>query len=198
MSEAERQHSNEALGTGLAGIVSALAGAERVVISDYPALEVLANIKVNLKKNVPHASGSPINVQGHQWGTLSDDFSQSNRHAFTRVLAADCLWMPWEHHDLIQSMLHFLSLDPDARVWVIAGFHTGRAKVAPFFVIAEDEGLEIEAVWERDADGNERDWAPERDGGREDISGRKWWLVVASLRRSSRNLQPQVAARIST
>lgn len=84
-------------------------------------------------------------------------------------------------------MLHFLSPSPNARVWVIAGFHTGRAKLVQFFVVAAAEGLEVEEIWERDVDGNERAWATERDGGREDITGRKRWLVIAILRRQ----QPQ-------
>jgi hypothetical protein len=81
-------------------------------------------------------------------------------------------------------MLHFLSPSPDARIFVIAGFHTGRAKLTPFFEeVVEQEGLEIEDLYEMDVDGVHRNWLPERDGGREDIGGRKRWLVVSRLRR---------------
>lgn len=92
--------------------------------------------------------------------------------------------MPWQHENLAQSMLHFLSASNNsARVYVIAGFHTGRAKLAPFFDVAEQQGLEVEFIQEEDVEGNVRPWAKERDGGREDISGRKRWLVTARLRR---------------
>ena len=165
--------------------MSVLGGAEEVVVSDYPASEILANIIVNIKRNVPAALQSRIDVEGHEWGVLTDDFSQAYHHAFTRILAADCLWMPWQHVNLVLSMLHFLSHEQDARVWVIAGFHTGRAKLAPFFEVAMEHGLEIENIWERDADGQLREWTHVRDGGKEDISGRKKWLVVAILRRPS-------------
>ena len=169
-------------GTGLAGIVCALAGAEEVVISDYPAPEILVNININVNKNVPKPQLSKISVKGHEWGVLTDDFSTAYANGFTRIIAADCLWMPYEHHALAQSMFHFLSHDEEARVWVIAGFHTGRAKLATFFDVVEEEGLEIESIWERDVDGNEREWKAERDGGKEDVTGRKRWLVIAVLK----------------
>jgi hypothetical protein len=123
-------------------------------------------------------------VYGHQWGVLDDDFAVAHAHRYTRILAADCLWMPYEHENLAKSMVHFLSESPDARVYVIAGFHTGRAKVAPFFEeTLPAVGLEVEEIYEMDAEGKRRAWATERDGGKEDVSERKRWCVLARLRR---------------
>lgn len=123
-------------------------------------------------------------VYGHQWGVLDDSFAESHARRYTRVLAADCLWMPHEHENLARSMLHFLSDSPDARVYVIAGFHTGRAKVAPFFEETVPEvGLEVESIYEMNAEGTRRAWAMERDGGREDVTERKKWCMLARLRR---------------
>ena len=79
-------------------------------------------------------------------------------------------------------MLHFL-MDPGGRVLAIAGFHTGRTKLASFFQIAEEEGLEVEEIYEEDAEGVRREWAKERDGGRENVTERKRWLVIAVLKR---------------
>lgn len=93
--------------------------------------------------------------------------------------------MPWEHENLAESMLHFLSDVPDARILCIAGFHTGRAKVAPFFEeVVPQQGLEVEEVFEMDADGRRRPWSRERDGGTENIGERKKWLVLAQIRRA--------------
>ena len=153
------------------------------MLSDYPEPTILANLSVNVEKNVPSEMRSKVTVQGHEWGVLTDHFSQTHARKFTRILAADCLWMPWQHKNLARSMLHFLSNEEDAKVWIIAGFHTGRAKLAPFFDVAAEEGLEIDTIWEQDANAEERQWQKERDGGREDISGRKKWLVVAILQR---------------
>lgn len=80
-------------------------------------------------------------------------------------------------------MLHFLTLDAAGRVFAIAGFHTGRAKLAAFFDVAEEEGLAMEEIYEEDAEGTRREWVKERDGGREDHTERKKWLVIARLKR---------------
>ncbi|KAI8936646.1 hypothetical protein NX059_007045 [Plenodomus lindquistii] len=83
-------------------------------------------------------------------------------------------------------MLHFLAQKPDARILCIAGFHTGRAKVAPFFEeTVPMQGLEVEEIFEMDANGVRRPWAAERDGGLENVSERKKWLVLARIRRAA-------------
>ena len=123
-------------------------------------------------------------MEGHLWGDVSSDFAAINAHRYTRVLAADCLWMLGEHDNLAKSMLHFLADMPSARVFCIAGFHTGRAKLVPFFEeVVPRMGLEVEELYEMNADGVRRSWAKERDNGREDIGERKKWLVISRIRR---------------
>jgi predicted nicotinamide N-methyase len=168
----------------LPGIVSVLAGAQEVVISDYPSPEILANIEINCTKNIsPHSQGR-VCVAGHEWGKVDDEFSKMNAHRFTRILTADCLWMEAEHQNLVTSMLHFLSQDDEhAQVWVVAGFHTGRAALASFFEVAHDSGLDVKRIWERDIQGNEREWVKEPQRRPEDITTKKKWLAVAILGR---------------
>lgn len=168
-------------GTGLAGMISVLAGAEETVISDYPAPEVLSNIKVNVDKNIPEAIRPRCTVEGHEWGVLTDDFSMAKKGHFTRLLVADCLWMPWQHRNLLTSIRHFLSDEDGSSAWVIAGFHTGRAKMAPFYALADEEGLKIDKIWERNAEGEDRPFVMDR--GFEDVTARKRWLVVAVLQK---------------
>lgn len=91
--------------------------------------------------------------------------------------------MQEQHLNLAQSMKHFLSASEDARIWVVAGFHTGRAKVAAFFDVTAAAGLQVEKIWECNAYGDWRAWARQRDGGREDLQERTKWLVVATLKR---------------
>jgi nicotinamide N-methyltransferase len=80
-------------------------------------------------------------------------------------------------------MLHFLSLSPEARVFCIAGFHTGRVKIALFFEkVVPTSGLEIEAIYEMDAKGVRRPWKAELEGVVEDVGERNKWLVVARLK----------------
>lgn len=125
-----------------------------------------------------------IAVSGHAWGdTTSTPFAQEHRGAFDRVIAADCLWMPWQHGPLRASIAWFLGAGPRSRAWVAAGFHTGRDKMRGFFDAEglAEVGLEVEAMWERDCNGVEREWVADR--GVEDVGVRKRWLVVAILKR---------------
>jgi hypothetical protein len=139
-------------------------------------------LNLNVSQIVPEQLKPRISVHGHLWGSLDDVFATTHRAHYTRVLAADTLWLAGEHDNLVQSMIHFLSPDPSARVLVIAGFHTGRAKIATFFEEAvPPSGLEVEEIFDMDADGQRRTWdarAPEQPVGE-----RKKWLVLAILKR---------------
>ncbi|KAK3327984.1 hypothetical protein B0T19DRAFT_400785 [Cercophora scortea] len=178
-------------GTALPSIMSALLGAHRVVVTDYPAPVVIETLRRNVAVNVQPslapsgalAEGQVVEVEGHGWGELDSPVAQANKHAFDRVMAADCLWMPWQHANLLRSVDWFLGQGPTARAWVIAGFHTGRDKLSRFFVkeTLAEKGLEVERIWERDCDGKDREWSWDR--GIEDVSERKRWLVIAVLRR---------------
>jgi hypothetical protein len=91
-------------------------------------------------------------------------------------------------------MAYFLSEDAGARVLVIAGFHTGRSKVASFFDGIGRVGLEIDTIWETDSNGGERRaWDPNRvQGPGED----KRWLVVAALKRKGDDYEANEVDRI--
>lgn len=90
----------------------------------------------------------------------------------------------------MRTMLWFLDENPSSRVWVVAGFHTGRRIVAGFFETAVRMGFEIEKIYERDLVGDadsdnsqevRREWLPEREG--EGPENRRRWCVVAFLKR---------------
>lgn len=125
-----------------------------------------------------------ITVRGHIWGDCEDEVPHTQTGRFTRILSADCLWIPGEHTNLARSMLRFLSPTEPARIWVTAGFHTGRSVVAQFFDIAVAEGLTIEKQWERDIYGNERAWSKQPASATETATELKRWIVIAVLRRS--------------
>ncbi|RPB24152.1 hypothetical protein L211DRAFT_838061 [Terfezia boudieri ATCC MYA-4762] len=182
-------------GAGLPSIVAGLCGAKEVVISDYPALELLSNISANVKRNITPQIiyNSKISVRGHKWGEL--DPAKNNTpvstadlltmthppHSFTRIIVADCMWMAWQHANLCSSIAHFL--DPEhGEMLAIAGFHTGRAKVVNFFEECERAGLVLleESIVERDVDGGQREWCEDR--GIEDVVERKRWLIIGKFK----------------
>ncbi|KAH7141200.1 hypothetical protein B0J13DRAFT_53172 [Dactylonectria estremocensis] len=177
-------------GTALPSIMGGLFGARRVAVTDYPAEPVLKTLRVNVARNLQPGlapAGSTVTpapsilVDGHSWGELEDAFSTANRHSFDRIMVADCLWMPWQHANLHRSIAFFLREAGDARCWVVAGFHTGREKMRGFYDAdaLREVGLEVENVWERDCNGEERPWDTERE---DHVTERKRWLVVASLK----------------
>jgi predicted nicotinamide N-methyase len=177
-------------GAGLSSIMAGLVGARRVVATDYPAPAVLKTLRGNVvgavkEKFAPSGrfAVEEVLVAGHAWGELDTPLARENRRAFDRVVAADCLWMPWQHGNLRRSIAWFLGEGEDVRAWVVGGFHTGRDSMGSFFeeqALAED-GLEVEYLWERDCDGQDREWTWDR--GAEDVIERKRWLAVGVLRR---------------
>jgi len=153
-----------------------------VTISDYPSPTIIETLKANVTKNVPESKRVRVTVLSHTWGDLESSFAVNKKGQYTRIIAADTLWLYSQHQNLARSILHFLSQDPNSRAFVIAGFHTGRAKIAHFFETAIIEvGLMIEEIFEMDADGKRREWIP--SAAEVSIEERKRWLVVARLTR---------------
>ena len=181
-------------GTGLPSIMAALVGAAGVVVTDYPAPAVLEALRGNVvgvvkERNAPAGRFGvrEVRVEGHGWGEV--EFAREERGGFDRVLAADCLWMPWQHGNLRRSIAWFLGEGEGARAWVVGAFHTGRGQMALFFereALAE-VGLEVEYLWERDCDGRDREWAWDR--GVEDVRVLKRWLAIGVLRRIGRPVE---------
>ncbi|KAF8418803.1 hypothetical protein EV426DRAFT_709004 [Tirmania nivea] len=182
-------------GAGLPSIVAGLCGAKEVVISDYPAPELLSNISANVKRNVTPQmiQNSKISVRGHKWGELDPAKNDApvstvdllttthSPHRFTRIIVADCMWMAWQHKNLCSSIAHFL--DPEhGEILAIAGFHTGRSKVVNFFKECERVGLVLlgEGIVEKNVDGGQRGWCEDRDI--EDVVERKRWLTIGKLK----------------
>ncbi|ORY71764.1 uncharacterized protein BCR38DRAFT_329090 [Pseudomassariella vexata] len=176
-------------GTALPSMLGALLGAKRVVVSDYPTPLVMEMLRRNMAKNMkpelsPRNTVSPVLVDGHSWGELDTPFAAEHKAAFDRIFVCDCLWMPTQHANLQKSIAWFMKDDAEARAWVVAGFHTGRAVMRGFFKEEglKAAGLEIERIWERDCNNVEREWIEDR--GPEDDGIRKRWLVVGVLRRA--------------
>ncbi|KAJ5430128.1 hypothetical protein N7491_007144 [Penicillium cf. griseofulvum] len=182
-------------GAALPSVICALADASTVTATDHPSSPALKgaiafNIEHNLAKRTPEVVRK-VSMHPHEWGVLDDAFSVANKGAFTRIVAADCFWMRSQHENLARTMQWFLA--PGGKVWVVAGFHTGRAIVAGFFETVLDYGFVIERIYERDLvaksdDGGEirREWSPVREG--EGVENQKRWCVIATLKRGESKL----------
>lgn len=175
-------------GTGLVGIMCALADAKRAVLTDYPSSEVFENIRRNIETNMvsrQQASSlkglTKVSVQAHKWGDLHEDFAKSNAHKFTRVLATGCLWLPEQHKNIAASMAHFLAKSEKAEIWAVSGFFLGREKLARFFDIALGKGLDVKEVFEQNAVGARRGWMVNRGVEHEKDTLEQGWLLVIVL-----------------
>ncbi|KAJ5735089.1 uncharacterized protein N7483_000214 [Penicillium malachiteum] len=179
-------------GAALPSLICALANASSITVTDHPSSPSLLgavnfNLTHNLRSRKWESVGPEISIHPHQWGILSDPFAIENKARFTRIIAADCYWMPLQHENLCESLQWFLA--PGGKVWMTAGFHTGRPIVAKFFETAKKYGLAVQCIWERDligADGTgevRRDWVPVRED--EGPENRKRWCVVAVLKREN-------------
>jgi Lysine methyltransferase len=160
----------------------------QVALTDYPSPPLLQTLRLNACRNISDPLLSNIKVEAHLWGDTASDFAKNHGHNYDRVLAADTLWLTSQHENLAKSMSHFLARNSKARVMIVAGFHTGRPKVAHFFEIVPNFGLVVDQIWEMDSDGTRREWDPQREGV---IGEGKRWMVLAVLKWAKDRLDPQ-------
>ena len=103
-------------GVGLPSLLSALLGARRVVITDYPYPAILADVGSNVDPSFsPLGSTAAVTVEGYAWGDLSTPVAQGHQAGFDRVFVCDCLWMPWQHANLCESIAWFLKDTVESR-----------------------------------------------------------------------------------
>ncbi|KAK5065064.1 hypothetical protein LTR84_000899 [Exophiala bonariae] len=127
-----------------------------------------------------------IQVLGYVWGTDTMYTTQSygrpappeqqpQPNTYDRIVVADCLWIPFQHGNIVKTILRYLTAqetgpeheeeaeDPPCAL-VITPFHTGRGIVRNFFGLATGEWKGYE-----DDDG---DGQGERDPELADVSGK--------------------------
>ncbi|GJJ14117.1 hypothetical protein Clacol_008374 [Clathrus columnatus] len=75
-------------GGGLPGIITALCGAKKIVLTDYPDQDLLDNLRINVKENVPPQLLGRVNVQGYIWGRDVSDLV-SSQDKFDLILMSD-------------------------------------------------------------------------------------------------------------
>jgi predicted nicotinamide N-methyase len=134
-------------GTGMPSITAAHVGAAQiVVVSDYDEPALIQELNANVRNNLPsHPDRAKrIKVVGHIWGKDTEELLDALPRGCTRydvILLADCMWDPLSHADLLKTLLAVLAKTPEARVYVIAGLHTGRDKITSFIRRAFRAGL---------------------------------------------------------
>lgn len=169
-------------GAGLPSILIAKSyeGIE-VVASDYPDAEVIKALKDNVaRNNVAHQ----CRVVPYAWGNDPSVFCQPNSpsdHTFDVVIAADTLWNSQLHLLFLESLCKTLRRSGDARIYLVAGLHTGRYTLQAFMDAVPGYQLEFEDIVERAVSGSEgRSWDVEHQENEDEKERRRWvvWMVL--------------------
>ena len=170
-------------GAGLPGIlVARLFPDADVVVSDYPDDELISTLADNVQKNevFTHCHAIP-----YAWGSdpspLFAPFAVDLSPGFDVVLAADTLWNPDMHSKFLNSLSKALMRTADARVHLVAGYHTGRYTVDAFLKAIPDVQLEVEDTTERQVGGSQqRPWSVQRAEEETEEERRRWvlWIVL--------------------
>ncbi|TBU47563.1 putative methyltransferase-domain-containing protein [Dichomitus squalens] len=173
-------------GAGLPGIFIAKKYPHTMVTSsDYPDELLIRTLAANAKRNdvedrcrvVPYAWGSDPAPLLQSQNADSDPIP-----GFDVVIAADTLWNRDTHQDLVRSLQTTLKRCPHARIYVVAGLHTGRYVIHTFYKHALGIGLLPEELNERRVDASkesQRLWWPDRADDLEDEPTRRRWVAWA-------------------
>ncbi len=99
------------------------------------------------------------------------------------IIAADTLWNSQSHQSLLNSLQLLLRRTADARVYIVAGLHTGRYTLQAFIQLVEESNLESEEILERNVvEGGRREWKVDRVEGEDVEKERRRWAVWMKIK----------------
>ncbi|KAI0333826.1 hypothetical protein GY45DRAFT_185851 [Cubamyces sp. BRFM 1775] len=170
-------------GAGLPSILIAKTSMDALVTtSDYPDENLIHTLEENVKLN---EVSDRCRVVPYGWGSdpsplFSRPGSETAVDGFDIVLAADTLWNSEWHGIFIETLRLTLRRSPDARVYLVAGLHTGRYVIQSFLRQMQEAGFAAQELSERRVDGSEeRPWSIDRAEQEDDRERRRWviWMV---------------------
>jgi nicotinamide N-methyltransferase len=144
---------------GVPSIVCAVKGARTVVMTDYPDLDLVDNMRRNATSAaslIPE--GSRLHVAGYKWGASTDEIMSylpsSGSTGFDLLVMADVVYSHREHGNLISTMQRTLKRTPDAVALVIFTPYQPwlLPKTEQFFPLAEENGFTVTKLFEKTMD----------------------------------------------
>ncbi|OLL26661.1 Protein N-methyltransferase nnt1 [Neolecta irregularis DAH-3] len=132
-------------GAALPGIIAALNGAQLTVITDYPDIELVENIRYNVEKNIDDPRGKVI-VEGYLWGNSPESFLPGEK--FDVLILSDLVFNHSEHAKLISTCKKTLCREGKILVSFIHHRPYKQAEDLRFLVLAEEGGFEVEKIYE--------------------------------------------------
>lgn len=146
-------------GAGLPSLVCGLLGSRKVVVTDYPDPDLVANLWLNIESCPLPGEGSVV-AEGYCWGADAKPLLSHLRAGkgdgdgdgggFDVLILADLLFNHSEHGKLVQTIQDTLSRDEDSKALVF--FTPYRPwlyeKDMAFFDLVKDKGFVVEKVLE--------------------------------------------------
>ena len=108
-------------GAGLPSIACVKFGARKVVVTDYPEVALIENIRKNVIVNCPDEAGTSIVAEGFLWGDRVDGLQRhlsGSDTGFDLLILADILFNHSEHEKLVKTVCALLKRTADARALV--------------------------------------------------------------------------------
>ncbi|KAF3055011.1 Protein N-methyltransferase nnt1 [Daldinia childiae] len=151
-------------GAGLPSIVSAILGAEKVVVTDYADPDLVVNMKKNILgcELIPTVNGdvdnSPIVADGYIWGAdathLLSHLESVKRDKFDILILADLLFRHSEHGNMISSIEATMSRKKTSTAFVCFTSYRPwlQHKDLAFFDLARERGFIVEKFLEEKMD----------------------------------------------
>ncbi|KAH8827007.1 putative methyltransferase-domain-containing protein [Flagelloscypha sp. PMI_526] len=140
-------------GGGLPSIVTALNGAGKVVLTDYPDDSLVDNMLHNVRTNLGHDTTNIV-TRGYIWGRNVDPLVSllEPSQKFDLLILSDLIFNHSQHDALLKTALETLS--PGGVVLVFYTHHRPHLahRDMQFFELAKDQGWQCEEVLKRHFD----------------------------------------------
>lgn len=140
---------------GVPSIVSAILGAKTTVMTDYPDLDLVANMQYNAELAAPSidSSKSSLYVEGYKWGSIVEPLIAhlpDNQTTFDTLIMADVVYSHREHPNLIKTMQTTLKKSPESVALVIFTPYEPwlLPKTEKFFPLAEENGFTVTKIFQ--------------------------------------------------
>ena len=143
-------------GAGVPSLVAAILGAQHVVVTDYPDVDLVENIQWNVDNcnALTVAQRAVIAVEGHAFGAPAEPLLAHVRHGtdremgFDTLILADLLFNHHCHPQLILTIQRTLARSASARALVFFSPYRPWLLNADlnFFTLAEDAGFTVEKI----------------------------------------------------
>ncbi|KAK9493348.1 putative methyltransferase-domain-containing protein [Lipomyces doorenjongii] len=146
-------------GAGLPSFIAAIHDAKRVVITDYPEADLIANIDYNVdqyarESHVERTERERFRVAGYIWGNDTEQlckFLPEGSDGYDLIILSDVVFNHSEHSKLLATCWNCLSRrNNDSKVFVVFTPHRARLfhRDLQFFEDAIQLGFKVEKLFE--------------------------------------------------